>query len=189
MSVLDIHDTDSEYRVDSCVYFCFILKSFGELSESVIGEIILSVLPKSYFEIMSDIAFMVSKGLIDEKRDINTGELMYSLKREGERIAEDMSSALDRTVREQTVSAGREVLSRKDRERSLRCDITRDRERGRYDVNVKFLNELNGETLLELKLYAPDEKKAREMRERFLAKSSFYITRIINMFLKDDYFI
>ena len=76
---------------------------------------------------------------------------------------------------------GNDVLRRNDRERSVLCDIRR--RKNRYDVNVKFLNELNGDTILDLTLYAPDEKKALEMRERFLSKPSFIITRIMNMFL------
>ena len=40
-----------------------------------------------------------------------------------------------------------------------------------------------------MKMYAPTKKKAEEMRDRFLSKPSFIITRIMNMFLKDDFFM
>ncbi len=182
---MDIPQIENEYRVDSCVYFCYILKHFGELPESVIGAIILSAVQSSYFQVMSDVEFMRQKGLIDAKRDETTGETVYSLLTEGERIAEDLSSVLDDEIKQQTLTVGREILSQKDRERSVRCDITRDRSRNRYDLNIRFLNELTGETLFEMKLYAPDEAKAKEMRDRFLTKPSFYITHIINLFLKD----
>lgn len=180
---------DENERVDVCVYFCFILDSFGELHESVIGEIILSSAPTEYFEIMGNIGFMLEKGLIGEKKDPKNSESVYFLLDEGQKIAKDLNSHLSPALKERTVAEGNRVLARNERERSVRCDIRYDRKNDRYDLNVKFLNELNGDTILDLSLYAPDEKKAAEMRDRFLSRSSFVITRIMNMFLKDDFFM
>lgn len=180
---------DENERVDVCVYFCFILYSFGELHESVIGEIILSAFPSEYFEIMGSIGFMLEKRLIGEKKDTKNGESIYYLLDEGRNIANDLNSHLTPSMKEKTVAEGNRVLTRNDRERSLRCDILYDRKNDRYDLNVKFLNEMNGDTILDLKLYAPDRKKAEEMRDRFLSRSSFVITRVLNMFLKDDFFM
>ncbi|MBP3855295.1 MAG: DUF4364 family protein [Ruminiclostridium sp.] len=174
-------------RIDVCVYLCHILERFGELPESVIGEIILSASPSDYFDVMGNIGFMLDKGIITENKV--SGENLYSLTDEGRQIAESLSTALPPTLKERTETEGERIVRRNDRERSLRCDIVHNRQLDRYDLNVKFLNELNGDTILDLTLYAPDEKKAVEMRERFLSKPSFIITRIMNMFLKDDFFM
>ena len=179
-------DIEKEEIVDACVYFCYILGMYGELSESVIGEIILSVDQQEYFDVMGNIGFMLDKGLIGEKIDPGSGEKIYYLRDEGRSIANDLSSHLSPMLKEKTVTEGKAVLSKNERERSVRCDINYDRKKDRYDLHVKFLNELNGETIIDLTLYAPDEKKALEMRERFLSDPSYFITRILNMFIKDD---
>ncbi|MBR5090359.1 MAG: DUF4364 family protein [Ruminiclostridium sp.] len=177
-------DNDANDRVDACVYLCYILDRFGELPESVLAEIILASSPGDYFDVMGNIGFMLGKGLIGCRQD---SEPVYYLLDEGVQIAGSLTSSLSPSLRERTDSEGNDVLRRNDRERSVLCDIRR--RKNRYDVNVKFLNELNGDTILDLTLYAPDEKKALEMRERFLSKPSFIITRIMNMFLKDDFFM
>ncbi len=176
-------------RVDNSVLFCFILHNLGDLPESVIGEIILYVAPMRYFGVMSDIRFMTEKGLIDSKHDEKRNEPVYHLLDEGERLAVNMGSILSSGLKYDTLSYGKKLLEKNDRERSVRCDIRHDIEKDRYDLIVRFLNELNGETILEIKLYAPDEKKALEMQERFLSKPTFIITRTMNMFLKDDFFM
>lgn len=180
---------ETNERIDACIYFCYILDLFGELPESVIGEIILSSEPSEFFEIIGNIGFMIEKGLISEKKDNDIKENVYSLLDEGKRIAKDLSSRLSPAVKEKIATEGKNVLSRNSRERSVLCGINYDRAKDRYDVRVRFLNEINGETILDLTLYAPDEKKALEMRERFLSKPTFIITRILNMFLKDDFFM
>jgi len=186
---LNENDTNIDDRVENSVYFCFILNELGELNESVIGEIILYVAPTEYFSIMSDIRFMTEKGLIAAKNDEKRNEPRYYLLEEGRHLAEDMSSILSSSLKYDTLSYGKKLLEKNDRERSIRCEIRRDTEKNRYDLIVKFLNEMNNETMLEIKLYAPTEKKALEMQERFLSKPTFIITRTMNMFLKDDFFM
>lgn len=175
-------------KLDVCVYLCFILDRLGKLPESVIGEIILSASPNDYFETMGNIDFMLDKGLIAEEKDEH-GESVFTLTEEGLRTSQNLSSHLPPTLKERTVTEGSALLARNDRERSVRCSILHDRKKDRYDLNVRFLNELNGETLLDITMYAPDEKKALEMRDRFLEKPTFIITQTMNMFLKDDFFI
>lgn len=186
---LNDNENNKDYRVDNSVYFCFILNELGELNESVIGEIILYVAPTEYFGIMSDIKFMTEKGLIGATHDEKKNEPRYYLTDDGRKLARDMSSMLSSSLKYETLSYGRKLLEKNDRERSIRCEIRQDREKNRYDLIVKFLNEMNGDTMLEIKLYAPDEKKAIEMQERFLSKPTFIITRTMNMFLKDDFFM
>ena len=55
----------------------------------------------------------------------------------------------------------------------------------RYDLCIKLLNELNGDTILDIKMYAPDEKSATEMKNRFLSHPTEAITKAMNIFLKD----
>lgn len=174
-------------RVDACVYLCFILDKFGELPESVLSEMILSSSQQDYFEIIGNLGFMTDKKLIGKKEC--DGESVYFLLDEGKSLARDLCSRLSPALKEKTIAEGNAVITKKDRERSVKCTVFPAKCNESYNVNVKFLNELNGEIILDLTLYAPDRKKAEEMRERFLSKPSLIITRILNMFLKDDYFV
>lgn len=176
--------------IDLCVYFCFMLDSFGTLSDSVISEIVRSVDSVNYFELVSMIEFMKEKSLISESFDQKIKERVYTLKKGGKELSDEFYMHIPSSVREKTLETGKNVLKRLDMERAIRCYISNyDGVKKRYDLTVRFLNELNGETILELKLFAPNEKKAQEMMNRFLSKPSFIITRIMNMFLKDDYFM
>ena len=52
---------------------------------------------------------------------------------------------------------------------------------------MRFLNEINGGELMNLKIYAPDFEQAKQMRERFYEKPSEIVTKIMNTFIKDSY--
>ncbi|MBP5604843.1 MAG: DUF4364 family protein, partial [Ruminiclostridium sp.] len=182
VSKLDYSENEKA-RVTECTYFCFILGRFGELEESVIGKMILSAAPSLYFDVMGNIGFMLEKGLIGVKKDPETGTDIYFLLDEGKRIASDLSPDLSPILKNLTINEGTSVLTDTDREKSIRCSI--DHRKNRYDLNVRFLNELSGDTVLYLSLYAPDEKKALEMKKRFLSRSSEIITGILGILLKD----
>ncbi len=173
---------------DLCVYFCYILDCFGDLGDSVISEIVLSLESANYFELMTQVGVMEEKKLITVRNDKEKGERFYSITEEGKTLSEQFSETrIPLTIREKTVATGKEVIERLKREKSVRCYINYDYIRGRYDLNVKFLNEINGEIILDIKLYAPSEEKAIEMKERFLGNSPAVIKHIMNMFLKDDW--
>lgn len=174
---------------DICVYFCFMLKEFGDLSDSFISEIVISLDSVNYFELMSEIGKMEKKQLISVNHDKAKGENIYSLLPNGETLASEFLIHIPLSIREKTLETGKKVMERIEREKSIRCYINYDYKRKRYDLCVKFLNELSGETILDIKVYAPDEEKAKEMKERFLSRPSRTITRTMNMFLKDDFFM
>ena len=175
-------------RIDSCVYFCFLLSEFGDLTESAAGDIIMASDPSSYFDVMSNTGFMEERGLISSASD-KCNETVFSLLDAGKELAESFESSLPPLLKAKTLSAGKEILTRRQRERSILCEISYDHTKERYELIVKFLNEINGDIILEIKLFAPDERSAKEMKERFLSKPYFIISRTMNMFLRDDYFM
>lgn len=174
---------------DICVYFCFMLKEFGDVTDSFISEIVISIESVNYFELMTEVGKMEKKQLISVTHDKAKGEQVYSLLPNGKTLADEFLMHIPLSIREKTIEAGKSVLERIEREKSIRCYINYDYKRKRYDLCVKFLNELNGETILDIKVYAPTEEKAKEMKERFLSRPSRVITRTMNMFLKDDFFM
>ena len=174
---------------DICVYFCFMLKEFGDISDSIISEIVLSLESVNYFELMTEVGKMEKKQLISVRNDKDKGENVYSLLPDGETLAKEFLMHIPLSIREKTIELGNDVLKRIEREKSIKCFVNYDYKRKRYDLVVQFLNEVNGDIILETKVFAPDEEKAKEMKERFLSRPSRVITRTMNMFLKDDYFM
>ncbi len=174
---------------DICVYFCFMLKEFGDISDSIISEIVLSLESVNYFELMTEVGKMEKKKLISVRNDKDKGENIYSLLPDGETLAKEFLMHIPLSIREKTIELGNDVLKRIEREKSIKCFVNYDYKRKRYDLVVQFLNEVNGDIILETKVFAPDEEKAKEMKERFLSRPSRVITRTMNMFLKDNYFM
>ena len=132
---------------------------------------------------------MEKKQLISVRNDKQKGERVYSLLPDGVTLAEQFLIHIPLSIREKTIELGNDVLKRIEREKSIKCFINYDYKLKRYDLCVQFLNEVNGDIILDMRVFAPDEEKAKEMKERFLSRSSRVITRTMNMFLKDDYFM
>ena len=166
------------------------LNEFVDLGDCMISEIVMSLESVNYFELMTEVGVMEKKGLIATRRDKERGERVYSLMPDGKTLAEEFANVrIPLSIREHTAEVYNEAAKRIELEKSIRCHIIYDYERKRYDLNVKFLNEINGEIILDIMLYAPDEDRAKEMKERFLSRPSFVVRRIMNMFLKDDFFM
>ncbi len=186
---MNIPQIQVDNSFDICVYFCFMLKEFGDITDSFISEMVLSLESVNYFELMSEIGKMEKKQLIEVKNDKAKGEHVYTLLPNGAVLADEFLNHIPLSIREKTIETGKSVIERIEREKSIRCYIKYDYQRRRYDLCVKFLNEINGETILDIKVYAPTEEKAKEMKERFLSRPSRTISRTMNMFLKDDFFL
>lgn len=185
---MDIPSIRIDRELDLCVYFCYLLDNFGELGDSVISEIVLTLECANYFELMTQVGVMETKKLIATRNDKEKGERFYKLLPEGKTLSEQFSNThIPLSIRENTLKTGEEVIKRLEREKSIRCYINYDYIRKRYDLNVKFLNEINGDIILDVKLYAPNEAKAKEMKERFIDNSGKIIPKIMNMFLRDDF--
>lgn len=172
---------------DICVYFCFMLKELGELTDNQISEIVISLDTVNYFELMSEMERMENKEFISIRNERERGERKYSLLEGGENLANEFLSRIPLSIREKTIYEGKDVLEKIEREKSVKCYINYDYMKKRYDVCVKFLNELNGETILDIKVYAPDEMRAKEIKKRFLSHPTEIISETMGMFLKDRY--
>jgi len=170
---------------DICVYFCFMLKELGDLTDNEVSEIVISLETVNYFELISEVERMKKKNFISVINEKERGERKYSLLPIGEGLAEEFSNHIPLSIREKTVEEGKKILERIELEKSIRCYINYDYMSKRYDFCVKLLNELNGDTILDIKMYAPDEKSAADMKKRFLSHPTEAITKAMNIFLKD----
>lgn len=170
---------------DICVYFCFMLKELGDLTDNSVSEIVISLETVNYFELMSEVERMKKKEFIKVVTSKNDEERKYSLLPGGRELADEFFNNIPFSIREKTIEEGGKILERIEREKAIKCYINYDYNKRRYDLCVKLLNELNGDTILDVRLFAPDEKTAKDMKKRFLAHPTEIISDTMSLFLKD----
>lgn len=167
------------------IYLCFLINRLGSLTEEQLSDIITEHEAVNFLEYLEGLSIAQEKELI--KAEESKGQKLLSLLPKGKMMADEFFSRIPLSIREKSLEYGQYVLKMAELERSVVCRI----ERGGYDepcyLTVKFLNEMGGPNLMELKIYAPDFEQAKQMRERFYEKPSDTVAKIMNMFIKDSY--
>ncbi len=167
------------------IYICFLLDQLGELSEEQLADIVDEIEAVNSLDLFESISIAAEKKLICSRSEKN--KTILSLLSMGKTMSDEFHSRIPLSVREKSVEYGKQVLKMADLERSIICRIERTDYDGPCYLTVKFLNELNGDNLMNLRIYAPDYEQARLMRERFFEKPSDIVTKIMKMFIKDSY--
>ena len=167
------------------IYLCFLIDRLGDLTEEQLSDIITEHESVNFLEYLEALSIAQEKELINAEE--TKGKKIFSLMPKGKMMADEFFSRIPLSIREKSLEYGQYVLKMAELERSVICRI----ERGGYNdpcfLTVKFLNEMGGPNLMELKIYAPDFEQAKQMRERFYEKPSDTVAKIMNMFIKDSY--
>lgn len=167
------------------IYLCYLLDQLGELSEEQLADITDEI------EAVNSLDFFEALSISREKQLIRAAdkknEKIYSLLPTGKTLTDEFFNRIPLSVREKSLEYGKYLLKMADLERSIICRIERTDYNGPCYLTVKFLNELNGDNLLDMRIYAPDYEQAKLMRERFYEKPSDIVTKIMKMFIKDSY--
>ena len=167
------------------IYLCFLIDRLGKLTEEQLSDIITEHEAVNILEYLEALSIVQEKELI--KAEDNNGQKIFSLLPKGKMMADEFFNRIPLSIREKSLEYGQYVLKMAELERSVVCRI----ERGGYNepcfLTVKFLNEMGGPNLMELKIFAPDFEQAKQMRERFYEKPSDTVAKIMNMFIKDSY--
>ena len=167
------------------IYLCFILEQLGELTKDQLSDIVTEIDAVSGLEFFEALSVSVEKELIGVKEAKNVKRL--SLLPQGLTMSKEFFHRIPLSIREKTIEYGQYVLKMADLERSIICRIERNGVGEPCYLRVRFLNEINGDELMNLKIYAPDYEQAKLMRERFYEKPSDIVTKIMKMFIKDSY--
>ena len=167
------------------IYLCFLIDRLGNLTDEQLSDIITEHEVVNFLEYLEALSIAQEKELI--KAEENKNKKILSLLPKGKMMADEFYSRIPFSVREKSLEYGQYVLKMAELERSVICRI----ERGGYNepcfLTVKFLNEMGGPDLMELKIYAPDFEQAKQMRERFYENPSDIVAKIMNMFIKDSF--
>ncbi|MCM1053976.1 MAG: DUF4364 family protein [Bacteroides sp.] len=167
------------------IYLCFLLDKLGELSEEQLADIITEIEAVSSLYLFEALSISQEKELI--KACFKKNKKLYTLLPTGKTLTDEFFNRIPLSVREKSIEYGKYLLKMSDLERSVICRIERTDYNGPCYLTVKFLNELNGDNLMDLRIYAPDYEQAKLMRERFFEKPSDIVAKIMKMFIKDSY--
>lgn len=167
------------------IYICFLLDQLGDLTDEQLSDIVSEHEAVNSFDFLEALSIAVEKKMIEKKEEQN--KIIYSVMPNGKLMSKEFHNRIPMSVREKSIDYGKYVLQMAELERSVICRIKRTDFDGPCYLTVKFINEIDGSELMNLKIYAPNFEQAKKMRERFYEKPSDIVTKIMNMFIKDSY--
>ncbi len=167
------------------IYLCFLLDKLGDLMEDQLSEIVTETNTAGGLEYLEALSLNQEKEMI-KSEETKKGTVLSLLPR-GLTMSREFYHRIPCSIRDKSVEYGKYLLKMADMERSVICRILRDDFNGPCYLTVRFLNEIKGNELMNLKIYAPDYEQAKQMRERFYERPTDIVTNIMNMFIKDSY--
>lgn len=173
-----------EDKLDIQIYICFLLDQLGKLTENQLSDIITECETVNYYDYLEALSIAVEKKLAEKSEE--KSELVYNLLPQGKMMSEEFYQHIPLSIREKSVEYGKKVLELSEVERALQCRIERTQETHCF-VTMRFINEMGGPDLVNLKLYAPNLEEAKKMKERFYERPSEIITKIMQLFIKDSF--
>ncbi len=118
----------------------------------------------NYFELARTVSQLVASGHLLEMPDEDARETPMTVTELGRRAAKTFEKSIPLTVREKSLSALRENLLRERLEKENRVAIRKMPDGYRLELAITDV----GNDLLNLSLYAPNQKLCERMKERFL---------------------
>ena len=166
------------------IYLCYLLDQLGDLTEEQLSDIITECENVNFFSFLEALSIMVEKEMAEKTEE--KSKIIYKLLPTGQLMAKEFYQRIPLSIRENSLEYGKKVLQMAELERSVICRIEYTKENDIY-LTVRFLNEMGGADLMDLKVYAPNIEQAKIMRDRFLEKPSDIVTKIMNHFIKNSY--
>ena len=165
-------------------YICHLLDKLGTLSENQLSDIITECESVNYYDFLEALSVIIEKELAEQTEEKN--EIVYKLLPQGKMMSEEFYHHIPLSVREKSIEYGKKMLELSEVERALQCRIERTQETHCF-VTVRFINEMGGPDLVNLRLYAPNLEEAKKMKERFYERPSEIITKVMQLFIKDSF--
>ena len=166
---------------DIKVFICYLLDSFGKLTEKQINDIAVMSDSVNYFDLVDAISGMEDKNLVSVT-PIGS-EKIYELQPQGELVLNEFLTHIPRSIQEKSYIAGKKVIEQSKLDKSIKCFITKN-ENDTYTLAVRFLNEIGGPDMLKIEVFAPTREQAQQMQKHFLEHPSEIVTNTMNLFIK-----
>lgn len=166
------------------IFFCYLLDELGNLTGEQIADIITEYDSVNLLDSILALSKMEEKEMVRAVGE--KGKETYELLPTGRLMSREFFHRVPLSIREKSLTYGKKVLEIAELERSIVCRIERTNDTHCF-LTVRFLNEMGGPDLMNLKIYAPDFEQAKQMRERFYEKPSDIVTKIMNTSIKTSF--
>lgn len=134
-----------------------------------------------YFDFHSCIMSMEEKKLITvEKTD--DCELCHPTN-QSNYLAIELAYSIPLSIREDAVYLAKKITAHNHLEKAIKCEIIT-LEQGGYHLYIRFINEVGGADLMELKIYAPTLEAAQQMERKFFDNPTGAYRGVLNSFIQ-----
>ncbi|MDR1753801.1 MAG: DUF4364 family protein [Eubacterium sp.] len=161
----------------AAVLICSLLKEV-RLTETGLLEILTDGDTVGQF-VISDALSLIEKKSLAALSDDGA----FSLTEAGVMIVDEFIGKIPFEIREKCLVLAKRISSLSELDKSVKWEIE-NLERGCY-FKLRFLNEMGGSDIIDLKIYAPSYESALKMQENFLEKPIDAFERIMYIFTRD----
>ncbi len=133
-----------------------------------------------YFDFHSCIMNMEEKQLITIE-EVDGCEICHPTN-QSNYLAIELAYSIPLSIREDAVYYAKKITSHTHLEKAVKCEII-PLEQG-YHLYIRFINEIGGADLMELKIYAPTLEAAQHMEKRFFANPAGAYRGVLNSFIQ-----
>lgn len=165
---------------DIQILIAYLLKEFDKLSLEQLATITVDDDTVNYFDLVSALGGLEDKGLITVEKT-KTAEF-YSASDKSNYMATELADKIPKSIRENTIYNGKKITAREKMEKAIKCQIIK-LEQG-YHLDIRFINEMGGPDLMDLKIYAPTYETAEQMEKRFFDNPTGTYRRVLNGFIQ-----
>ncbi|MBR4305800.1 MAG: DUF4364 family protein [Ruminiclostridium sp.] len=162
------------------ILIAHILRKVGSMSKEELMRCTVDQDFVKYFDFHSCIMSMEEKKLITIET-IDGCEICHPTN-QSNYLAIELAYSIPLSVREDSVYHAKKITSHTHLEKSVKCEII-PLEQG-YHLYIRFINEVGGADLMELKIYAPTLEAAQQMEKRFFANPAGAYRSVLNSFIQ-----
>lgn len=132
-----------------------------------------------YFDFHSSIMSMEEKKLITIEKEDDC-EICHPTN-QSNYLAIELAYSIPLSIREDAVYLAKKITAHTHLEKAIKCEIiTLDQG---YHLYIRFINEVGGADLMELKIYAPTLEAAQQMERKFFANPAGAYRGVLNSFI------
>ena len=146
-------------RKDIEVLVAYILYKVGSITKDELMRCTVDHDFVMYFDLICCLFDMEDKGLIICEKAGNDETCLPTAK--SEYLAIELAYTIPLSIREDTIYYAKKITSHSRLEKTVKTEIVKV-EQGGYQLCIRFINEMGGTDLMELKIYAPTKESAMD---------------------------
>ncbi len=167
-------------RKDIEVLIAYILRKVGAMTKEELMSCTVDRDYVKYFDLQCCLFDMEEKELITLEKEGDAEICLPTSK--SNYLAIELAYSIPLSIREDTVYYAKKITSHSHLEKAVKCEIIK-LEQG-YHLYIRFINEIGGADLMELKIYAPTYQSAQQMEKKFFSNPAGAYRSVLNSFIQ-----